>query len=152
MIEPIQASQTFHQEGYNCAQSVLLAFAERYNLDKDLAARLAAGLGGGMGRAARTCGAVTGAIIVLGLQHGNHPPMDKQAKERAYAMARQFQAEFQARLGGLDCRDLLGVDISTPEGLARARAEKLFQGCDGYIAAAVQILLSNFLAPDGYTD
>jgi C_GCAxxG_C_C family probable redox protein len=141
VVEPIQAAHTFHQEGYNCAQSVILAFAERYNLDKDLAARLAAGLGGGMGRAARTCGAVTGAIIVLGLQHGSHPPMDKEAKEQAYAIARQFQAEFQARRGALDCRDLLGVDISTPEGLARARAEKLFQGCDGYITTAVQILL-----------
>jgi C_GCAxxG_C_C family probable redox protein len=129
-----------HNLGFACSQAVLLAFATELGLDAGIAARIASGFGGGMGRNGRTCGAVSGAVMVVGLAFGGTLPTDKEAKERAYAMSRRVQEEFQARCGSLDCPALLGVDISTAEGLARAHAEKRFARCDQYIEEAARIV------------
>jgi C_GCAxxG_C_C family probable redox protein len=130
-----------HAKGANCAQSVVCAFAESYGVDGQAAMRAATGFGGGMGRLASTCGAVTGAFMVLGLAHGMRTPGEAEAKERTYAEVREFAKRFAAKNGNLACRDLLGVDIGTPEGLARARDEKLIATrCPGFILGAVAIL------------
>ncbi len=130
-----------HGRGANCAQSVVCAFASEMGVDAETAMRMATGFGGGMGRLAGTCGAVTGAIMVLGLARGMRKPGDAQAKETAYGLVRDFAARFSAAHGALACRDLLGVDIGTPDGLAKARSEGLFASrCTGYIRGAVDIL------------
>ena len=69
------------KEGFNCSQAVLSSFDDDFGLDKDMALKLAAGFGGGMGRMAQTCGAVTGAYMVIGLKHGAITGQDKAAKE-----------------------------------------------------------------------
>lgn len=130
----------FFQQGYNCAQAVLLAFAETYGLSPEQAAQTAAGFGGGMGRLGRTCGAVSGGLMVIGLAQGITAPGDRAAKEAVYALARQFQARFAGRFGSLDCKDLLGADISTPEGYAQARAEGRFALCTVFVQGAAAIL------------
>lgn len=130
-----------HGMGANCAQSVACAFAAEHGVEETALLRAATGFGGGMGRLASTCGAVTGAFMVLGLAHGMHSPGESAAKEKTYAEVREFARRFTARCGALACRDLLGVDIGTPEGLARARDEKLIaMRCPGYIRDAVLIL------------
>jgi len=123
---------------YACSQAVLAAFSEEYGLDHDLALRVAAGLGGGMGRMAECCGALTGAYLVLGLHYGGSP----SSKEKTYAMVRQAAAMFGERNGGCtDCRDLLGCDVGTPEGLAEAKEKKLFKtSCRKFVRDAVDIL------------
>lgn len=139
-MEPIEQARKNHDLGFSCSQAVLLAFAEEYGLSADLAARVASGFGGGMGRNGRLCGAVTGAVMAVGLAVGSASPADKAAKERAYALSKRVQQEFEARCGALDCPALLGVDISTPEGLARAREEKRFASCDHFIEEAARIV------------
>jgi C_GCAxxG_C_C family probable redox protein len=130
-----------HAKGANCAQSVACAFAESLGVDEQTMMRAATGFGGGMGRLASTCGAVTGAFMALGLAHGMRTPGEAEAKERTYADVREFAKRFAAKNGNLACRDLLGVDIGTPEGLARAREEKLVATrCPGFILDAVAIL------------
>lgn len=130
----------FFKQGYNCAQSVLMAFAETYGLPPEQAAQVAAGFGGGMGGLGRTCGAVSGGLMALGLARGFVIPGDKIAKDETYALARRFQARFTERFGVLDCKILLGADISTPEGLAQARAEGRFAGCTVIVEGATDIL------------
>ncbi len=130
----------FFKQGYNCSQSVLLAFAETYGLSLEQAAQVAAGFGGGMGRLGHTCGAVSGGLMALGLARGIVIPGDKAAKEETYALARRFQARFAERFGALDCKDLLGVDISTPEGQAQARTEGRYTGCAVFVQGAAAIL------------
>jgi C_GCAxxG_C_C family probable redox protein len=127
-------------EGFSCSQSVLAAFAPELGLDAETALRVAAGFGGGMGRTGHTCGAVTGALMVLGLKHGATVP-DAAAKERPYAQAREFMARFEARHGATACADLLGVNIGMPEGLAAAREANLFKTtCPALVASAAAIL------------
>lgn len=122
--------------GYNCCQSVLMALCADYGLDAELAARLATGFGVGMARGG-VCGAVSGGVLVLGLAGGG----GGAAKTATYTRARDFYARFIALHGSMLCRDLIGLDPSTPDGLARAREEQRFQTvCSGLVRDAVSLV------------
>jgi C_GCAxxG_C_C family probable redox protein len=104
------------------------------------ALRVASGFGGGMGCMGEACGAVTGAIMVLGLRHGA-ATADREAKEQVYQKVSEFIQRFKARNGTMTCRELLGCDISTPEGLQRMRDQGLFTTlCPRFVQDAVEIL------------
>jgi len=119
---------------------VLAAFAPDLGVDAETALRVSAAFGGGMGRTGGTCGAVTGALMALGLKTGASRP-DSATKEQTYAQAREFLARFEARHGATTCADLLGVNIGIPEGLAAAREANLFKTvCPELVADAAAIL------------
>ncbi len=109
--------------GFNCAQSVFSAFAGRFKVSSEFALRLTAPFGAGMARQGEVCGALTGALMVLGLQYGQARP---EGKEQTYCIARGFMDGFQQRHGSLLCRELLGYDISTPDGLEAAKQHNAF--------------------------
>jgi C_GCAxxG_C_C family probable redox protein len=119
----------YFARGCNCSQSVLAAYAEQFGLSEERALKVAGGFGGGMGRMAETCGAVTGAIMVIGLKFASTTPGDIQGKENAYAVVREFVHRFKGRNATVLCRELLDCDISTPEGMKRAQQEKLIKKC-----------------------
>jgi C_GCAxxG_C_C family probable redox protein len=126
--------------GFNCSQAVFSAYAESLGLEEKTALKIAAGFGGGMGRMAETCGAVTGALMALGLKYGGATP-DPQAKETAYQRVREFAARFKASHGSLACRDLLDCDIGTAEGRAIAAGQSLFTTrCPEFVRRAAEIL------------
>ncbi len=129
------------ESGFNCSQAVLMAFAGESGMDSAKAAKLASGFGGGMGRMAHTCGAVTGAYLVIGLKHGATDANDKVAKENTYRLVREFAARFQALHPSDACRDLLGCDISTMAGLEEAKDKGLFGSvCPRLVREAAEIL------------
>ena len=102
---------------------------------------MAGAFGAGMARTGQTCGAVTGALMVIGLKHGQTQGEDKQAKEKTYALAHEFLERFKARNGALLCRELLGYDIGAPEGMQAAKDKGLFAAlCPRLVANAVEIL------------
>lgn len=103
-------------EGFNCSQSVFSAWAEELGLDRETALRVATAFGGGMGHRGDTCGAVTGAFMAIGLKHGRLRAEDREIRDLAYSLVNQFAKEFESRHGSVMCRDLLGFDLSTPEG------------------------------------
>ena len=116
-------------------------------MDPATAMKIASGFGGGMGRMGEMCGAVTGAIMVLGLKYGQTRSDDKVAKERAHALVREFAGKFEKQHGFLVCRELLGCDISRPEGFKLAVEKNLFHTvCPKYVAGAVRILTQMFEA------
>ena len=127
--------------GYSCSQAVFAAYAETLGLDQNQALKIASGLGGGMGRMALTCGAVTGAFLVIGLKHGSASVDDKEAKAKVYRLVREFTKAFIALNGAIGCRELLGYDISTPDGQQKAQAEQLFKTiCPEAVKVAAEIL------------
>jgi C_GCAxxG_C_C family probable redox protein len=127
--------------GFNCSQAILSTFAHSFGLNREVALKLAAGFGGGMGRMAGTCGAVTGAFMVLGLQYGPVEAGDQQARETTYERVREFTRRFEARNGSVICRELIQCDIDTPEGLAAARQNRLFATvCPKFVQDAAEIL------------
>ena len=128
----------------NCSQSVLLSFAEELNLDKLTALRISAGFGGGMAMG-ETCGAVTGAYMILGLKVQAEGKTIQELKAETKTAVRKFNELFLARHGSLQCKKLLGVDTSTPEGAALANEKDLFNTvCSGLVASAAEILETNF--------
>jgi C_GCAxxG_C_C family probable redox protein len=134
----IEAALSRLAEGFNCSQAVFSSYAA--GIDEETALKIASGFGGGMGRMAGTCGAVTGAFMVLGLRFGNTSP-DREAKEGVYEKVREFADRFKARNGSLLCRDLLSCDVSTPEGYDAAKESSLFTTkCPKYLRDAAEIL------------
>ena len=131
----------FEQE-FACSQSVFAAFADPADIPRETALRVSAGFGGGLGRAGETCGAVTGAVMALGLRHCGVPAeADPQRKLEAYPPVREFLARFKARHGTILCRELLDCDLGTPDGLQRARELDLFKSrCPGFVRSAAEIL------------
>ena len=128
--------------GYNCAQAVLDAFRDEAALDEDLALKIATGLGAGMGRKQEVCGAVTGGILVLGLQHGRGSTDDHSATEQTYLRTRELMDRFTAQHGSCLCRELLqGYDLCTDEGLRRAKADDMLNRvCRPCVQTVVEIL------------
>ncbi len=129
------------QQGYCCSQAVFSTLAGKRGLDTDLSFRIAAGFGGGLARSAQTCGCVTGAMMAIGLSQRSVSPEDNRSeREETYAACQRFMRAFEDRNGSLICRDLLGCDISTPEGLAETREKALFQSrCVKLIGDAVEL-------------
>jgi len=127
--------------GYNCAQSVVLSFADDLKFSKELAQKMAAGFGGGMGKQQETCGAVTGAIMVLGLLKGEEVNNNDELKSAAYAGVKELIRDFVAIYKTTLCRDLIACDLNTPEGSAKFREEKIMETiCAGCVEKAVQIV------------
>jgi C_GCAxxG_C_C family probable redox protein len=134
------AVQMFDQE-FSCSQSVFSAYADPADIPRETALRVASGFGGGLARTGETCGAVTGAIMALGLRHCGVPATDPLGKQQAYPPVQDFLARFKARHGSIVCRELLGCDLGTPEGLQSARDQGLFKSrCPAFVRTAAEIL------------
>ena len=106
--------------GLNCAQSVYCAFAEELGMDAETAAKVSAGLGGGVGRLREVCGAVTGATLVLGMKYGP----DKTA---VYEKVQEFAAIFKQEMGTIICRELLEGTGATSGGAPEARTPEYYK-------------------------
>lgn len=131
--------------GCNCPQSVVGAFAdvlEKNGIDVEVATKLASPFGGGMGRMREVCGAVSGMLMILGLEEGYNDPSDDEAKARLYERVQELAGEFKAQNGSILCRELLGLaegpDAPKPE--ARTQAYYHNRPCAEYCASAAQIL------------
>lgn len=125
---------------FNCSQAVLTAFAPDLGLDEKLALMLGTQFGGGA-RNGEMCGAVSGALMVLGLKYGHFESENNEQKSRAYAIATEFTKRFRELNGSIVCRDLLGYDLTKPEDSACIREKNLFRTiCPEMIRSAVEVL------------
>ena len=127
------------EKGFNCSQAILSTYCKQFGLDYEVALKIATGFGGGM-HINGTCGAVTGAFMVLGLKYGNTEE-NKDAKEDTYRKVVQYAKRFSKRNGTVKCHDLLGCDITTREGLEIAREKGVFSSiCPKLVQDAAEIL------------
>ena len=125
---------------FNCSQAVLAAFAKDFGMDEELALRIATAFGGGA-RNGEMCGAVSGALLVLGLKYGHYDSADNAQKSRAYEIASDFTNRFKATNGSIVCRELLGYDLSKSEGMAIIKEKGLFGSvCPQMVKSAAEIL------------
>ena len=140
MTRARQAVDIYKQE-FTCSQAVLIVFADDFGLERDTALRIACGMGGGMGRSDHICGAVTGAIMVLGLKYGMTDPERQEDKLNTYGKVREFIERFTSSCGSIGCTDLIGCNLSTPEGMERCKTEELSdRACPPLVEEAVRIL------------
>jgi C_GCAxxG_C_C family probable redox protein len=126
--------------GFNCAQSVFSVFSEEYGLPQETALKISCGLGGGV-RSGEICGAVSGAVMVIGLKNGQFVQNDLKAKDLCYSETIEFLNQFRQRNKSTVCRELLGVDISKGDGREQAANRNLVNTvCSGMIVSAIEIL------------
>lgn len=111
MSERAEKARALFYEGYNCAQSVVGAFADLYDLDVNTAMRFSDGLGGGMGRMRLTCGAVSAMALIAGLELSSGRPKDLDNRAKVYAKVREMAEAFQKKNGSVICRELLGASM-----------------------------------------
>jgi len=138
-----KAAAHFKQD-YNCAQSVLLTMQEYYGIRRNrLIPKIATAFGGGIGRRGSLCGALTGAIMAIGLKHGiNKPSLKGIEKEKAYEIALKFYDQFEKECGSPFCRELIGYDLTNPEELERLRKSDVREEkCSHFVKKAVEILI-----------
>ena len=134
----MQNAAKIFNSGGNCCQSVLTVFSEKYGLDSKLALKLACGFGSGV-RSGEICGVVSGAAMVIGLKYGNESLADTNAKALCSEKTKEFIKLFQEKQSSIVCRDLLGFDPSTAEGMARAKTDTV-RPCDDLVQSSIQLL------------
>lgn len=139
MTEVAKASRMF-RDGCACSQAVLAAYGPSLGLPRQQALQIAAGFAGGM-RRGDVCGVVTGAFMVLGLRHGSTASDTREGRSEVFGRVEDFAELFKKRNGALNCRDLLGCDISTTEGMKQAQEQDLFKTtCVKMVEDACEIL------------
>lgn len=131
----------YFKQGYNCAQSVYMAYADVFGMDKDLAARIIAPLGGGMGRLREVCGAVSGMFLVAGLKHPADNPADHEAKTRNYAAVQRLAEKFRQQNGSIVCRELLGLAVRKEDPTPEPRTDAYYKRrpCAEYVRIAATL-------------
>ncbi len=131
----------YFKQGYNCAQSVYMAYADLFDLDVNLAAKIIAPLGGGMGRLREVCGAVSGMFLVAGLKHPADNPTDHEAKTRNYAAVQRLAEKFKQENGSIVCRDLLGLNVKKEDPTPEPRTEAYYKKrpCAEYVRIAATL-------------
>ena len=113
-------------EGIDCSQIVLDYCSEKINLSHEEALKIAACFGGGMWHG-ETCGCVIASLIALGIKYGNVEPNDKETKDKLLALKTEFEDKFCQKYGSCKCKEILGHDLSTEEGMAKIMEDKLLE-------------------------
>lgn len=125
MTENQEKALALRADGCNCCQAVIAAMGERYGLSREDCMRVGAAFGGGM-RRGEVCGAVSGALMVLGLRHGASAPDEQNKKKEADAKTIDYMKTFEQRFGSYLCRELI-----------KANGKKI---CEQAVAGAVGVL------------
>ncbi len=122
-----------HNKGYNCCQSVCIAFADKLNIDEDVLFKISEGFGLGMGDMQGSCGALSAATIIAGLYNSGGKKAQTFTKASTYHLLSEINAEFVAKVGALYCKDIKGIETGN-----------VIKSCNGCIEEAVNII-NNFI-------
>lgn len=129
-------------KGYNCSQSIVLAFADMFDMDEKTLSKLSSSFGGGMGRLREVCGSVSGMFMVAGLLYGYDGPETGQVKADHYARIQELARRFEEQHGSIVCRELLGLNVRHDVPVPEARTTEYYKKrpCPEIIGDAAEIL------------
>jgi C_GCAxxG_C_C family probable redox protein len=144
-MNPDKEAKSLFEEGYYCAQSILYKYGKDYFAENKLALKLASGFGAGVSYRGEMCGAVSGALMVLGLRYGYSELSADTSGEIIFRISNEFMDTFEKLNGSIICKHLLQTDISTTEGLEFALQNGIFKKtCPALVESASEILVSLF--------
>ena len=139
-MDYVEKAMEYNRRGFNCSQSVFAAFAQPLGIDEKAAGAIATNLGTGC-RTGNVCGAVSGALMALGLYEGHTTPESSEEKDRAYEISREFVRRFEAEKGTTVCSELLGGNPSVPEDRKMLRESGKFSRlCPSFVELSASIL------------
>ncbi|MDO4940989.1 MAG: C-GCAxxG-C-C family protein [Erysipelotrichaceae bacterium] len=132
----------YFEEGYNCSQAVVLAFADLLDIDFKQAAKLASGFGGGMGRLREVCGAVSGMFMVVDMLYGYDSPDKGEKKKELYSRIQELGLQFEKDNGSLICREIMKLNVKHDDPTPTQRTPDFYQTrpCPNKIFYAANLL------------
>ena len=133
--------------GFNCAESMVVAFADMVDLPRDIGMRAATGFGGGMGRTGNVCGLVSGAVLILGWSVGRNDPADLQSKKRAYDVVARLIRSVESSRRSILCPGILGADLADGKSQTCVAQSEEFKKRCRLVAAEVAETLEQLLVP-----
>ena len=113
MSERVVSAEEMFKKGYMCSQAVFASFSEMLGLEKEMALKIGSGFGGGIARKQEVCGAVSGAVMIIGLKYGKVQPGDNISHEKTYSVIDNFCRKFIERNKSINCYEILGCDLPT---------------------------------------
>lgn len=141
----VEKAIALFKQGFNCSQAVCAACADLYGMDEEVALRVAASFGGGIGRMRQTCGAACGMFLLAGLEKGSAVAGDAEGKKQNYALVQSLAEKFKQENGSLICSELLGIAPKPQDPAPEARTEAYYRKrpCVEMVASAVRIYLQS---------
>ncbi len=138
----VEKARQLFLNGYNCSQSVVLAYNDLFGVDDSIAASISAPLGGGMGRLREVCGAVSGMFMIAGLYYKNDNPEDPDRKKLVYSVVQELAEKYKTLNGSIICRELLNLDHPSDPPTPEARTEGYYKRrpCAEYVASAARLI------------
>ena len=129
-------------EGYNCSQSIVLAFADLIPIEKTTLLKMSSSFGGGMGRLREVCGSVTGMFMIAGILYGYDGPETGQVKADHYARIQELAHRFEEKHGSIVCREMLGLSVRHDVPVPEARTQEYYKKrpCPEIIGDAAELL------------
>ncbi|MEM3579430.1 MAG: C-GCAxxG-C-C family protein [Candidatus Bathyarchaeia archaeon] len=140
----IEKTVSKFREGYLCSEAVLETFAETQKIKCKYIPKIATGFGAGMGRTGFVCGALTGAVMAIGLKYGRDTPPDEiENYERCVVKIQQLFKDFKETFGSIFCRDLTNCDLTTEEGRQKFKEQQIREKkCARYVGESMKMLLA----------
>lgn len=143
-----EIAKNYFRQGYNCCQSVVMAFKDVCGLEEDVLLKMTVGLGGGVGRMREVCGCVCGMAVLSGFFPGypaatrNQPQDIRAQKAAAYTLTQKMAGEFRKETGGIVCRELLGIPQSESSPVPEQRTADYYRKrpCADLVALAARIV------------
>lgn len=135
------------KSGYNCAQSVFLAFADDFGFDQETALKISSSFGGGMGRLREVCGVVSSMFAIAGLKYGYTSSNDDDAKAKHYQLIQDLAERFKEKYGTIICRELLELPEGSDSPIPSKRTEEYYQQrpCEAFVCYAAEIIEQELL-------
>ena len=137
-----ELAMAYFKEGYNCSQSVFMAFCDGYDIDFEMAVKISSSFGGGMGRLREVCGAVSGMFLVVGMIYGYTDPRNHIAKTEHYKRIQYLAKEFEKETHSIICRELLGLKEGKDSPIPELRSAEYYKKrpCIELVGLAADIL------------
>ena len=130
------------KKGYNCSQSIILAYQDMIPIDKSILSKMASSFGGGMGRLREVCGSVSGMFLIAGILYGYDEPETGQVKVEHYTRIQELARRFEEKHGSIICREMLGLNVKHDVPVPEARTSEYYKKrpCAEIIGDAAEIL------------
>lgn len=139
--DKIIEARAIFDSGFNCCQAVFTPFAIEHGIDEETSLNLSSGFAAGLCYSGETCGAVIGAHLVFGLKNGYNQPNDKLSKDKIRGLIENYRNEFIAKNGSTFCKELLGANPATKEGINYLKTNGIFEEkCPGFVVSSVEII------------
>ncbi|PWI49364.1 hypothetical protein CEE45_02180 [Candidatus Heimdallarchaeota archaeon B3_Heim] len=136
----VEHAVNLFKERDNCSQAVLATYANQYGIGKKTALKIAEVFSGGIARRGNICGALSGALMVIGLRYGGKNDTNSTPLRSAHDIADKVLKKFEDQYGTVYCKELIQFDLTTPENRKLAHDKKVFHNCPKFVASTVEIL------------